>query len=92
VATIPANTGDGTFCHAFAPQPPPPGYPKTSRPGNGLGRRLRVDAPGPGVTPIVEWSGPSLPGTFTPEANAKARRAFDSILGGSTHCALERPS
>jgi hypothetical protein len=88
VNTHPVNGG---FCYTFVPQPPPAGYPSRDAHGNGLGTQIRVEAMGPGVTPIVAWVGSRLPGLVDQEANAAARARFDAILGGDKHCAPERP-
>jgi hypothetical protein len=50
----------GVFCYAFVPQRDP------SLPGNkiwppGHGKRYRISADGPGVTPLVVWEAPGLP-------------------------------
>ena len=92
VTQITTHAGDGGFCYSFVPQPPPAGYPGTATHGDGLGDRIRLDAVGPGVTPIVQWVGTRLSGPFSAAANAAARRRFDAILGGDHHCAPERPS
>lgn len=92
VTAVATDAGDGGFCYSFVPQPPPAGYPSNDTHGDGLGTRLRVVAMGPGVTPIVEWTGSRLPGSFDPGANAAARSRFDTELGADRHCASERPS
>jgi hypothetical protein len=89
---ISTHAGNGGFCYTFVPQAPPAGYPSNDPRGNGLGRQIRVEAIGPGVTPIVQWIGNRLPSQYDPAANAKARAHFDAILGGDKHCAPERPS
>jgi hypothetical protein len=89
---ISTHAGNGGFCYTFVPQPPPAGYPSQDPHGNGLGEQIRVEAIGPGVTPIVQWVGNKLPGQFDSAANAKARAHFDEILAGDKHCAPERPS
>src|SRR5581483_9035745 len=83
---ISTHTGDGGFCYTFVPQPPPAGYPSNDPHGNGLGSRLRAVAMGPGVTPVVQWTGSRLSGSFDAAANAAARSHFDAILGGDGHC------
>jgi len=89
---VSTDASDGGFCYTFVPQPPPAGYPSSDPRGDGLGSRIRVLAMGPGVTPIVQWVGSRLSGSFDPAANAAARSHFDAILGGDAHCAAERPS
>jgi hypothetical protein len=89
VNTHPVNGG---FCYTFVPQAPPHGYPSRDPHGNGLGTQIRIEAMGPGVTPIVAWVGKRLPAQVDPAANAASRAHFDAILGGDRHCAPERPS
>ena len=91
IATHPNNGG---FCYTFVPQPPPPkgGYPSDDPHGNGLGTQIRVEAMGPGVTPIVATVVNKLSDQFDASANAAARAHFDEILAGDAHCAPERPS
>jgi hypothetical protein len=86
---INTHSGNGGFCYTFVPQAPPAGYPSAAPHGNGLGTRYRVTAMGPGVTPIVQWTGARL-GAFDPALQADATRHFDAILGGDAHCAPER--
>jgi hypothetical protein len=92
VTQIDTHTVDGGFCYSFVPQPPPAGYPSSATHGNGLGTRIRLEAIGPGVTPIVQWVGKRLEGPFSPARNGAARRHFDAILGGDHDCGPERPS
>jgi hypothetical protein len=86
---ISTHPGSGGFCFTFVRQAPPPGYPSTKPNGNGLGKRYRISAVGPGVTPIVQWQAPSLT-THDPEQEQAATQAFDRILGNDVHCAAER--
>jgi hypothetical protein len=86
---ISTHPGSGGFCFSFVRQAPPPGYPSTKPNGNGLGTRYRISAIGPGVTPIVQWSGPRLT-THDPAQEGAATQAFDRILGSDAHCAAER--
>jgi hypothetical protein len=88
---ITTHAGNGGFCYTFVAQAPPRGYPGRDSHGNGLGSQIRIEAMGPGVTPIVAWVGDRLPSRVDPAANASARARFDSILGGDRHCAPERP-
>jgi hypothetical protein len=81
---------NGAFCVSFVPQAPPPGYPAgTSRePGNG--RRHRVTAMGPGVTPIVQWEGAGL-GPYDAARDAGFNGLFDRIVGPADRvCRAER--
>jgi len=55
-----AQAETGSFCYGFYPHPPYPGYPKGVRP-MGNGKRYRVTASGPGVTPLVVWEGAGQP-------------------------------
>jgi hypothetical protein len=86
---IATHRRNGGFCFTFVPQPPPHGYPGTKPNGSGLGTRFRISAMGPGVTPIVQWEGPTL-GRFDGAVQAQATRVFDRILAGDAHCAPER--
>ena len=86
---IATHRGSGGFCYSFVRQAPPSGYPRTKPNGNGLGRRHRVSAIGPGVTPIVQAVVPRL-GRYDAAAQREATRRFDEILGGDKHCAPER--
>jgi hypothetical protein len=47
-----AHKGTGVFCYGF--------YPHNGRPGTGTAYRLTVQ--GPGVTPLIAWTAPALPG------------------------------
>jgi hypothetical protein len=81
---------NGAFCVSFVPQAPPPGYPAgTSRePGNG--RRHRVTAMGPGVTPIVQWEGAGL-GPYDAARDAGFNGLFDGLVGPADRvCRAER--
>jgi hypothetical protein len=86
IATHPASGG---FCYSFVRQAPPSGYPKTKPNGNGLGKRHRFSAIGPGVTPIVQAVVPRLR-RYDAAAQREATRRFDEIFGGDKHCAPER--
>jgi hypothetical protein len=89
---ISTHAGNGGFCYTFVPQAPPSGYPADDPHGNGLGTQIRVEAMGPGVTPIVATVFERLSDQFDPSSNALARARFDQILGADRHCAPERPS
>ena len=56
---------------------PPSGYPSTKPNGNGLGKRHRVSAIGPGVTPIVQTVLPRLR-RYDAAAQREATRRFDA--------------
>ena len=86
---IATHPGNGGFCYSFVPQAPPAGYPSSKPNGNGLGERHRLSAIGPGVTPIVQTIVPRLR-AYDPDAQRRATRRFDEILGGDRHCAPER--
>jgi hypothetical protein len=86
---IATHPGSGGFCYSFVRQAPPRGYPSETPNGNGLGRRHRVSAIGPGVTPIVQVILPRLT-EFDAAAQSQATRRFDELLGGDRHCASER--
>jgi hypothetical protein len=86
---ISTDSGSGGFCFSFVAQAPPAGYPSSKPNGNGLGTRYRVSVSGPGVTPIVQWAGPSLT-SHEPAQQSAATQAFDRLLGSDTHCAAER--
>jgi hypothetical protein len=47
---------DGTFCYGFVPHRLPSGELRPT----GVGKRYRLGASGPGVTPDVVWEGPAL--------------------------------
>ena len=89
---IATHPGNGGFCYTFVPQPPPSGYPSQDPHGNGLGTQIRVEAMGPGVTPVVATVVPRLSDQFDASKNDAARAHFDQILRGDQHCAPERPS
>jgi hypothetical protein len=89
---ISTHPNNGGFCYTFVPQPPPSGYPSQDPHGNGLGPQIRVEAMGPGVTPIVATVVDRLSDQFSASANSAARAHFDQILAGDQHCAPERPS
>jgi len=84
---ISTHPNNGGFCYTFVPQPPPSGYPSQDPHGNGLGSQIRVEAMGPGVTPIVATIVNRLSDQFSSSANAAARAQFDQILAGDKHCA-----
>lgn len=86
---IATHPGSGGFCYSFVRQAPPSGYPKTKPNGNGLGKRHRFSAIGPGVTPIVQAVVPRLR-RYDVAAQREATRRFDEILGGDQHCSPER--
>lgn len=55
-----AHNPTGVFCYGF--------YPHAGRPGTGA--QYRLTAEGPGVTPIVSWTG-SAPGAYDPALDAR---------------------
>jgi hypothetical protein len=44
---------------------------------------------GPGVTPVVQWEGPSL-GPYDPTRDAAFNGIFDTYLAGDSACTNER--
>lgn len=56
-----AHRPNGNFCYGFYPHDPYAGYPSGPRRPAGNGKRYRMTAMGPGVTPIVAWEGDGLP-------------------------------
>jgi hypothetical protein len=84
------HLGDGAFCYSFVPQVPPPGYPSRTPRGPAIGDAHRVTVMGPGVTPDVQWVGPSL-GPYDPEQDAVYNALFDKLVGPNDRvCARER--
>ena len=55
-----AHRPNGNFCYGFYRHDPYPGYPPVGRRPAGHGKRYRITALGPGVTPIVVWEGEGL--------------------------------
>ena len=51
-----ARNPDGSFCYGFVPHRAPSGEQRPA----GHGRRYRLSASGPGVTPDIAWEGPAL--------------------------------
>lgn len=68
-----AQTGSGSFCYGFYTHAPYPGYPKGPMRPMGNGKRYRVTASGPGVTPLVLWEDAGLP-DFDPSNPEHAER------------------
>jgi hypothetical protein len=56
-----AHNPRGNFCYGFYEHERYPGYPAGPRRPRGNGEAYRARAMGPGVTPIVGWSGTGLP-------------------------------
>jgi len=79
----------GTFCYTFVAQAPPPGYPSPDPRGPGLGDQHRITVMGPGVTPIVRWTGPRL-GAYSEALDAPINELFDQVMDGDRMCAVER--
>ena len=81
---------NGNFCYAFYPTRDAslPGAPARP-PGNG--RRYRITAIGPGVTPDVAWEGNGLP-DFNPglpghlEHERQMNQLVDLVAGGDAFC------
>ncbi len=80
----------GAFCYSFVPQVPPPGYPDREPRGPAIGDLHRVTVMGPGVTPDVQWQGPSL-GPYDATQDAAFNSLFDSLVGPADQvCTNER--
>jgi hypothetical protein len=71
---------NGAFCYSFVPQVPPPGYPDRAPRGPAIGDAHRVTVMGPGVTPDVQWVGPSL-GPYNATQDARYNALFDELVG-----------
>lgn len=71
-----ARNPDGSFCYGFVPH--------TARSGErrppGHGRRYRLSASGPGVTPDVAWEGPGLHAFRPADAADRAHEAAMNAL------------
>jgi hypothetical protein len=80
----------GTFCHSFVPQKIFPGYPNAgaTRPP-APGKRYRVTAMGPGVTPVLQWEGAGLP-KFDADRDREINSTFDELMAGDPICKGER--
>jgi hypothetical protein len=87
---VTVHVGNGAFCYSFVPQAPPAGYPDSKLRGPAVGDRHRVTVMGPGVTPDVQWVGPSL-GAYDPVRDRELNALFDKLVGpGDKVCAAER--
>jgi hypothetical protein len=75
-----AHSRNGAFCYSFVPQWTPPGYPEHVLRPPGNGARSRVTVMGPGVTPVIQWEGPTL-GLYDPQQDAVYNALFDRIVG-----------
>ena len=75
-----AHSRNGAFCYSFVPQWTPPGYPEHVLRPPGNGERSRVTVMGPGVTPVIQWEGPTL-GLYDPQQDAVYNALFDRIVG-----------
>ncbi len=85
-----AHSRNGAFCYSFVPQWTPRGYPAHVLRPPGNGERHRVTVMGPGVTPVVQWEGPSL-GAYDPKQDAVFNAEFDRIVGPDDRvCVPER--
>jgi hypothetical protein len=80
---------NGGFCFSFVPTTPPPGYPSRAIRPAGNGEQHRVTVMGPGVTPVIQWEGPSL-GPYDPTRDAAFNAIFDTFLAGDSACTNER--
>jgi hypothetical protein len=81
---------NGAFCYSFVPQVPPPGYPDRAPRGPAIGDAHRVTVMGPGVTPDVQWVGPSL-GAYDPAQDSVFNTLFDELVGPADKvCTHER--
>jgi len=76
-----ARNPSGMFCHAMIPLPTYSNYPNPHVVDAGNGKKYRVYAEGPGVTPLV-MTEVDDPGDFDPQDSAKVKReeAGDSLL------------
>ena len=84
------HVGDGAFCYSFVPQAPPAGYPDARLRGPAIGDQHRVTVMGPGVTPDVQWVGPSL-GKYDPIRDRAFNELFDELVGPNDKvCSAER--
>lgn len=84
------HSRDGAFCYSFVPQRTPAGYPSDEVRGPGVGDESRVRVLGPGVTPDVSWTGPTL-GAFDPRQDAAFNALFDQWVGSADRvCTNER--
>jgi hypothetical protein len=86
-----AHNPRGNFCYGFYPRERYSGYPSGPRRPEGNGEAYRAFAMGPGVTPIVSWTGRGLP-DYDPQnrdhvAHEAAMNALgDAIHGGDAKC------
>jgi hypothetical protein len=84
------HLGNGAFCYSFVPQVPPAGYPTSAPRGPAIGDEHRVTVMGPGVTPDVQWVGPSL-GAYDPGRDRVFNALFDRLVGPNDKvCTTER--
>jgi hypothetical protein len=87
------HSPDGTFCHSFVPQSPPPGYPSRAQRPAAPGAKYRVTVMGPGVTPVVEWVGDGLSGWSASAEQQSAQQAanelWDGFMLGDSTCGPE---
>jgi hypothetical protein len=84
------HLANGAFCYSFVPQVPPPGYPSRTPRGPALGDQHRVTVMGPGVTPDVQWLGPTL-GSYNAQRDTAFNALFDSWVGAADGvCTHER--
>ena len=75
-----ARNPDGSFCYGFVPHRAPSGELRPA----GHGRRYRLAASGPGVTPDIVWEGPGLhdfrPGDAADRAHEEGMNALQRTL------------
>ena len=77
---IVAHSRNGAFCYSFVPQMTPPGYPQRVVRPAGTGERHRVTVMGPGVTPVLQWTGAAL-GRYDAQQDEIFNALFDRIVG-----------
>lgn len=86
-----AHNPRGNFCYGFYPRERYANYPPGPRRPEGNGQKYRATVMGPGVTPIVRWTGAGLP-DYNPQdeshvAHETAMNALgDQIAGDRPKC------
>jgi hypothetical protein len=76
---------NGNFCYGFYSHVPPRWYPPGPTRPPGVGTRYRATVIGPGVTPVVMWSGEAL-GEFDPEHERQMDELGEQIAAGDPRC------
>jgi hypothetical protein len=71
-----ARNPDGSFCYGFVPHRAPSGEQRPA----GNGRRYRLSASGPGVTPDISWEGSGLHAYRHSDPGDRAREAQMNAL------------